>query len=259
MKDLLTSEKPYKLLKVAKERGFKVPPAWKNLWINANKDGALQVRGTDTKGRVIRLYNAEAMQANAEAKFNRLKEFTLDFPKILKEIEKELETCEEAKVLYVISKTGMRVGSERDRQAKVKAYGVSTLTSDHVTVKGSTVIFDFTGKKGVTIHQEISDKKIVELVKAKDGKLFNTNEDKTLSYLKRISGKDYLVKDFRTYIGTSTAIKAIKSMDAPTNQKEYVTLVKKVCQIVADKLGNTPTVAKESYIAPEVFDVWEIK
>jgi DNA topoisomerase I len=243
---------------LSRERGLKVPPAWVDLWLNENRSAPLQLRGKDSKGRLNRLYLASAMEENAVAKFNRLKEFTKDFPSILKKIEQDIDTKDEAKILYIIAKTGMRVGSERDRKAKVQAYGVSTLASEHVSVSGEVVTFNFIGKEGVKQNHSIKDKKIAELVSGKEGKLFSTSEDKVLNYLKKLTGKDYLVKDFRTYVGTYTALKAIKKLPKPTSEKEKASFIKQVCIKVSEVLGNTPIMAKESYIAPECWDLLEI-
>jgi DNA topoisomerase-1 len=178
-------------------------------------------------------------------------------------IEAALETSDEAKVLYLIDKTGFRIGSDNETGAKVKAYGASTLTSDHVRVNGNKVTFEFVGKKGVKQSQTIDDPKIAAMVKGKQGRLFNTNDSKVRDYLKNISGKkDFKVKDFRTYVATTTALEASDRLpppsDKPMTAKEKATKIMDVAKEVSRKLGNTPVMARDSYIDPMVFDRYEV-
>lgn len=254
----ITGKTRKELFAITKERGLTVPPAWKELWVNVDPKGALQVRGIDAKGRRQAVYSAEHTAAAAREKFERLKDFTARFPKLVQQIEKDFDTKDEAKVLSLISKTGFRVGSDRDRKAKVKAYGASNLQADHIKIKGSKIDFAFTGKKGVSITHTLTDKKLADYLKDKQGRLFQTNDLKIRSYMKEIGFGDFKVKDFRTFMGTSTALEEIKKMPVPTNEKEYAASVNAVCKVVAAQLGNTPTVAKASYISPEVWSEWAL-
>ena len=241
-------------LEEAKVRGINVPKAWTNVQVSNSKNSALQVTGKDSKGRTQRIYSAEHSAKASAEKFARLKEFTSMKSQLDSKIMKDFNKSEEAKTLYLISKTGFRMGSTRDRGAKVKAFGASTLTSDHITVKGNTISFKFTGKKGVTIQKTITDAGLAKAFSGKTGKLTNTSEKKVRAYLAKIDG-NFKVKDFRTYKGTATAIRTIKSMPVPKNAKERKVAIATVAKTVAKTLGNTPAVAKSSYIAPEVWSM----
>jgi DNA topoisomerase-1 len=63
-------------------------------------------------------------------------------------------------------------------------------------------------------------------------------------------------KDFRTAVGTKTARDAMNSIKSPSSQKEYERAVRSVAKTVSERLGNTPTVALQSYIDPLVFAKW---
>lgn len=247
----------------AKARGYKVPPAWENVWVNPDPNAALQVKGTDSKGRSQSIYSAKHHDLASMKKFNRLKQFGEARKQFMPKIEDDLETRDEAKVLYLIDKTGFRVGSDTETGAKVKAYGASTLTSDHVSVNGSKVTFEFIGKKGVKQSQTIDDPKIAAMVKGKKGRLFNTSDSKVRDYLKTVSGKkDFKVKDFRTYVATATALEASDRLpppsDKPMTAKEKTSKIMEVAKEVSRKLGNTPVMARDSYIDPMVFDKYEV-
>jgi len=251
-----------KAFETAKSRGYKVPPAWKNVWVNPDPDAALQVKGTDAKGRSQSIYSSKHHDAAAMKKFNRLKQFGAARKEFMLKIEADMRSSDEAKVLYLIDRTGFRIGSDTETGAKVKAYGASTLTSDHVKVNGSKVTFEFVGKKGVTQSHTIDDAKIAAMVSGKKGRLFNTSDSKVRDYLKSISKKDFKVKDFRTHVATSTALEASDRIPPPSTQamtaKEKAHKIMEVSKIVAKKLGNTPTMARDSYIDPMVFDRWEV-
>ena len=56
-----------------KERGFVVPPAWRNLWINPDKDSYCVAKGRDSKNRLHGVYTVDYQNARKVIKFNRLK------------------------------------------------------------------------------------------------------------------------------------------------------------------------------------------
>jgi DNA topoisomerase-1 len=253
-------EKDRLVMIAAKERGHTVPPAWRDVWLNDDPAGDMQVKGKDAKGRTQYLYSINHNTRQAALKFERVKQFTKEYPEMAKKIEKDMETSEEAKVLYLISKTGFRIGDEKDTKAKVKAYGASNLTSEHIKITGETVSFDFIGKEGVHQKHTVEDPKLAKMLKGKKGSLFNTKPAKIHAYLDGISENHYKVKDFRTFVATSTALHAIKTLDPPPppmDQKAYEKAVNAVAKLVSAKLGNTPKMARDSYIDPTVFKGWQ--
>jgi len=261
--NILQSKSPQDrvVLVAARERKIVVPPAWTNLWISSDKSADLQVKGKDAKGRTQYLYTVNARNRNDAKKFNRLKSFSMDFPALTARIGQDLDSSEEAKVLYLISKTGFRVGGEGDTGAEKQAYGASTLLASHVSVEGHKVQFNFVGKKGVAQSHSIEDPKIVAMVRGKKGKLFDTNSGQVRTYLKSISGgKDYKVKDFRTYIATSIALVEAGKLvpPPPKTEKEKNNKIMQVAKVVAARLGNTPQMARDSYIDPAVFSRWSL-
>jgi DNA topoisomerase-1 len=198
----------------------------------------------------------------AGEKFSRLKDFTAAMPKLQSRIKGDLDspdadqrTREAAAALYLIERTGFRVGSDRETGADKQAFGATTLRSEHVKVDGDKVSFSFVGKKGVDIEKTITDGRLARLLAprvAAGGRLFNTSDSQVRDYLHSIDG-DFKVKDFRTYIGTTTALKEISRMPVAKDEKEFARLQLAVSKKVSETLGNTPTVAKASYIDPAVW------
>ena len=196
------------------------------------------------------------MEAQAVKKFERVREFSGDYNEIERKIDSD--TSEEAKVLYLITKTGFRVGGEGDTGADEQAYGASTLTSDHVSVDGDKVLFNFKGKHGKDQVHYVQDQRLAEMVKDKSGRLFETNHSKILKYVKQLApGKNYKVHDFRTHIATETALSAMQGVTPPTTAKELEKAIMTVATTVSKKLGNSPKMARDSYIDPLVFQSWK--
>lgn len=250
----------------ARRAALKIPPAWTDVKINTDPNADLQATGTDSKGRTQYRYSAEHSETAAAEKFARLKEFSKELPSIREKVAADLkdgtpEQKEAAAVLTLIDRTGFRIGSERETGAEKDAYGASTLLSDHVTIDGDKITFNFVGKKGVDIEKTVTDRQLASLLAprvAAGGKLFNTSDDKVRDYLHSRDG-DFKVKDFRTYHGTTEALKTMQSMPIPKTAKDYEKARKEVGKVVASHLGNTPAVALTSYIDPAVFGKWKSK
>ena len=243
----------------------KIPPAWTNVRVATDPNSDLLAKGVDAKGRVQSVFSQKHWTEAAAAKFARTKELLEKFDAIVAENAKNLSDkahTENAVVLALIMKTGIRPGSDKDTGAEKKAFGATTLEARHVVTDGENVRLKFIGKKGVALDIPIDDKDLARIIReraakvSRTSKLFGTDNGKLLAYSHSMDGGGFKTKDFRTAVGTKTAIATIATMSAPTNPKEYVKRVKDVAKVVARKLGNTPTVALQSYIDPSVFSGW---
>jgi len=223
----------------------------------------LQAIGRDSKGRRVYLYSAEHMGMATAAKFSRLKIFSKAYPSLMNRVKKDINDSEEALVLYLIAKTGFRIGSNAETLADVKAIGASTLRCSHISIDGNRIAFDFVGKKGIRVNKVLKDNFLARHIAGRcsnvtDNQIFKTTDNKIRLYLNSISSDfRFTVKDFRTYLGTLTAFRKIKAMPIPQNIRELKRYKKEVGKTVANELGNSPTIALNSYVAPEVFCVWE--
>jgi DNA topoisomerase-1 len=251
--------------------GQPIPPAWRNVYVNPDpkscKEGCLAVRGRDAAGRIQGLYSKEHRGGQSEEKFSRVKELDGKIMAVVSENDKNLKgpQAENASVLRLIIATGIRPGSDDDTKAAKQAYGATTLLGKHVYKTGDGVELRFTGKKGVDLTIRVNDPKVAKEVLSrasaagKGGRLYDTNYKSLWTYTKELDGKGYLPKDFRTLMGTRLAVDAMKKIKVPTNEKEYKKAVKEVATQVSSKLGNTPTIALQSYINPAVWGQWRKK
>jgi DNA topoisomerase-1 len=137
------------------------------------------------------------------------------------------------------------------------------LQCTHVGIKTDKLAFTFTGKKGISVYKELKDGFLAQAInrhcKSKSERnIFKTNDEKIRAYLEKISGgAGFTVKDFRTYMGTLAALRKIRTMSSPRSVSEFRRFRKEVGRAVGEELGNTPTIALNSYVSPEVFCAWE--
>jgi DNA topoisomerase-1 len=250
--------------KLVTPSGGKVPPAWTDVWVTTDPASPIQAIGRDSKGRKVYLYSTDQMGRANAAKFSRMRAFARAYPRLVRKIGLDKGKSEEAVVLYLISKTGFRIGSEEETQAQVKAFGASTLRCSQVAVAGDRVEFDFTAKKGVHVSKTLRDSFLATNLSRRcnqdsDQKIFKTSEYHIRNYLRSVQhGDDFEVKDFRTYLATTVALRQIKKLPMPQTGRQYKKLRKEVAETVARELGNTARIALKSYIPPEVFCRWEV-
>ena len=197
-------------------------------------------------------------------------------PEVLKTFEGKLNTAEHGSMEHqgallgsIIAHTGLRPGSEKSAK-KHEHYGVSTLRPEHVTVNGDSVNFDFIGKSGKRNTATIQDASIakamaVYLKGKKEGEpIFQS--DRVVKTAGKFMPKGMKLKDMRTIKATQTAAKLLEGVPLPPPltgnvSKDKLLLaraLKEVSERVAEILNNTPAIARESYIHPEVIRYWAI-
>ena len=204
----------------------------------------------------------EDLDENAKKKYQRITSLQKQFDSIWKENNLIIDKDEKAACLALIMKTGIRPGSDTDTHAKKKAYGATTLEGRHVIQKDGKVSLQYVGKKGVDLNISVNDPELAKmLIERKNkvgdnGRIFRTTDKKLLEYSHSLDGGEFKTKDFRTHIGTTTAIAIIKKESPPKDFKEYKSKVMQVAKQVCIKLGNTPIVCLQAYIDPRVFSSW---
>ena len=251
-------------------QGVKIPPGWKNVEVNHDPKGDLQVVGTDAKGRGQAIYSDAHWAESAAAKYARVNEMHAKFEDMMAEnaanaAKGDEKLAHHADAVETVAKMGIRPGSDVDTGAEKKAFGATTLVGSHIVHDGDSVRLRFVGKKGVNLDLPVHDKALAAklAVRAKDagpfGRLFPGVSDSSLrDYVHSLDGGDFKVKDFRTRLANDVAMKQVAGMKAPTDAKSYKKAVTDVAKAVSTKLGNTPSVALASYINPSVFSSWRM-
>lgn len=168
----------------------------------------------------------------------------------------------------LLDRGAFRIGTEPYAQHN-GTFGIATIRRDHVRVRGDAIEFDYGGKGGIRVTSEIVDGPVAEVVRRLKGRrgggeeLFaykagarwrDVRSDDINEYVKEHTGGGFTAKDFRTWHATVLAaagLAATGGARGPTAQRRAIAAV---VRDVADHLGNTPTVAGNSYIDPRVLD-----
>jgi hypothetical protein len=202
------------------------------------------------------------LDVNSQAKYKRIAHLNTQFESVKEQNDSKAHKDERAACLKLIISTGIRPGSDKDTHAKKKAYGATTLEGRHVVEENGIIYLRYVGKKGVDLNIPVHDKEVASMllkrkkVAGENGKIFDTRADKLSEYTHSLDGGEFKTKDFRTHLGTVTAINIIKSENPPKTEQEYRKKVMLVAKMVSAKLGNTPVVALQAYINPLVFSGW---
>ena len=253
-----------------------IPPAWKDVWIAAGPRAKLQATGYDKAGRKQYLYNASYRAAQENAKYNRLILFGERLPDLRAAMSEHLDRDEldrervSAVALRMISLGWFRVGSER--YTRDGTYGVTTLQRRHIEVRGRRIKLSFPSKAGIRVRSELVDDDLADavrgLLKVKggahvfkyrwEGDLHNLTSNGLNDYVKTHLGEEFTAKDFRTWGGTLLAAVYFAELagkqGVPDSETEQKRSISSVMRRVADQLGNTPAVTRESYVSPAVVE-----
>ncbi|HEY7590600.1 MAG TPA: hypothetical protein VH723_06375 [Candidatus Limnocylindrales bacterium] len=260
---------------VARIRSLAIPPAWTDVWICRWPNGHIQATGRDARGRKQHRYHPRWHEARDESKFDRMVAFAGALSAIRERCDADLAKpgLPREKVLAAVVRllelTLIRVGN--DEYARLnQSFGLTTLRDRHARIEGSRVRFRFRGKGGLQHEVGLRDRRLATVIKRcqelpgqelfqyvdDDGEVRDVASDDVNDYLRDIAGSDFSAKDFRTWAGTVLAYRALRALqpaDTPTDAKRNVVAA---IRETAGRLGNTPAVARKSYVHPAVLEAY---
>jgi DNA topoisomerase IB len=167
-----------------------------------------------------------------------------------------------------------RVGGE-DYAVENESYGLATIHKRHVQLLDDHRLrFDYPAKSGQRRVQSIVDAEVFEIVSElkrrrggspellayREGRRWRDLKSADINaYVKDVTGGDFSAKDFRTWNATVLAAVAlaVSGPAAQASQRARKRAINRAVKEVAHYLGNTPAVARASYIDPRVFDRFE--
>jgi len=260
---------------LARIEALRIPPAWRDVWISPRANAKLQATGVDSAGRVQYLYHPEFRARQEQAKFDKLVSFGEKLPVLraamAEHIEQEPLSFEwtAAVAVRLINLGWFRVGDERYAK-RFRTFGITTLRRGHVQVRGSRITFRFRGKHRALIRTALVDEELADAVRklraAKGGRrlfryvneetggLCNLTGRKLNDYIQEYMGEDFTAKDFRTWGGTLLAAVALGEHGVAESETEAKRTIAAVMRTVGARLGNTPAVARASYVSPAVVE-----
>jgi DNA topoisomerase I len=256
-------------------KALAVPPAWRDVWICPDPDGHLQATGRDARGRKVYRYHPDYRAHRDQAKFDRLADFGAVLGAVRRQVQRDLDRRglprEKvlAAVVALLEATMIRVGNEEYARAN-QSYGLTTLRGRHAKPDGQAVRFVFKGKSGKQHRVCLDDRRLARIVRRcqelpgqllfqyvdEDGDARAVTSSDVNEYLRETSGMDVTAKDFRTWMGTLLAATTLAKTKRPKSDQLAQRRLTTVIEVVADKLGNTPAVARSGYVHPAVVDGW---
>jgi DNA topoisomerase IB len=263
-------------LVVERIRALAVPPAWEDVWICSDPRGHIQATGVDAKGRRQYRYHDEWREERDREKHERIVRFAKRLPSLRARVEEDLsrEGMPKERVLAcavrLLELGFFRIGGEA-YAAENETFGLATLHKEHVRVQGDALVFDYDAKSGQHRLCEVVDPDVREVVlalrrrrspatedllayKDDDGRWVDIRSSDINGYLQEHLGGGFSAKDFRTWVGTVLAAAGLAAQEPADSEATQRRVVAAVVKDVADQLGNTPAVARSSYIDPRVVD-----
>lgn len=254
-------------------RALVIPPAWTDVRISPDPLGHIQAVGMDAAGRRQYLYHADWRVRRDEEKFERMVEFAHALPVLRERVSTDLSLrgVPKARALAcavrLLDHAFFRVGSEAYARQN-GSFGLATVRKEHVTVRRDLVVFDFVAKSGKRHVQEIADVDVLpvirtmrrrrngghELLAYREGDRWRDIRSSDINeYIRDAAGGDFSAKDFRTWHATVLAAVHLALAHAEsTSLTSRRRVVSGAVREVARFLGNTPAVARASYIDPRV-------
>jgi DNA topoisomerase-1 len=254
-----------------------IPPAWRKVWISPHANGHIQALGTDVAGRRQYLYHQKWQEERAEEKFDRVLEMSGALPEMRRQIAADLKRrglVRErvlALALHLLDLGYFRAGGEQYAEEN-NSFGLATLLCEHVSLHRDSVEFDYPAKSGVRRTLELDDAEAVRAVRAlvrrrgpeerllvcrKSDQCIDLHAEDLNARFKELVGAEYTVKDLRTWHGTVLAAAAFIDADPPVDPKVIKRVESAVMKEVSGALGNTPAVARASYVDPRVLRGYE--
>lgn len=262
---------------------LKIPPAWVEVAISPSVKSKLQAVGKDGAGRWQYRYHESFTRRQQEEKYRRIVGFARALPRMRRRVSADLRrkglgrdkvlAC----MLRILGTCFIRPGSQVYAEEN-GSFGLATLRARHVKVVGDTVYFDFPGKSGQHQHRELRDRRVATLVRQllkvpgrdvfkfvlDDGHVMDVRRRHLNEYIQEVMGPDYSAKDFRTWAGTlicacalARARQRVKQTMAQAGPKAAKKTMVAAVREAAEHLGNTPAVARSSYIYPSVLAMFE--
>lgn len=241
-----------------------VPPAYGDVWICPRADGHLQATGRDARGRKQYRYHPDWTSFRSETKFSQLPDFGAALPRIRRRVDADLRgeagelSFALAAVVTLIDRLALRVGHP-EYAAENGSYGATTLRMKHVRVRDDAIRLAFTAKGGKRVQRTLKDKRLHRILHAlddlpgrelirwidADGVSHGVASEAVNAYLADSAAiPGATAKTFRTWRGTLSAFGVAV--------KEEALSLRLMAETAAETLHNTPTIARKSYIHPDV-------
>ncbi|MDP5029215.1 DNA topoisomerase IB [Paraglaciecola sp.] len=248
---------------ISRLNGLAFPPAYKNVWFCPEENGHILATGYDSKDRKQYRYHPIFTEQQDAKKYQACSVFGRKLPLLRARLDEALQGDRLdyertlAAVVRLMDLGAVRVGNERNVKRN-KSYGATTLRARHAKLTGKTIRLKYRAKSGKEREVNISDRVLSAVIKElqdlpgqhlfqyiEDGSRCNVSSTDINNYIQTIMGDEFSAKHFRTWRGSVIAFKQLYNAKGALRLNSMLDEVSTV-------LGNTPTIARNSYIHPDI-------
>jgi DNA topoisomerase-1 len=244
-----------------------LPPAYRDAWYCPRANGHIQAVGWDDKGRKQYRYHSDFRSKREAAKYDGCAGFGQRLPKLRARVEADLALTglsrekAVAAVVRLLDIGHIRVGNEGYVKAN-NSFGATTLRNRHAKLTGSALKLQFKAKSGKIRQMTITDRSLVRFVKKchdlpgqhlfqwldAEGEAHPVSSSDVNEYIRDAMGEDFTAKHFRTW---GASVMAFEALVGATKDIGLNTML----EPVTAALGNTPSIARKSYVHPLLIDI----
>jgi DNA topoisomerase I len=257
---------------LARIRTLAIPPGWADVWISPDPLGHIQATGVDSRGRTQYRYHQMWREQREEQKFEHMLRFAAALPALRAVTIRDLRRRDmtrsrvAASAVRLIDLGLFRLGGERYAELD-HHYGAATLEKRHVTLHRDAAVFDYVAKEGKHRELAVTDEAVLSTVRAlarADNGLdalfcfeeaagwHRLHSHDISAYIAENAGAHFTAKEFRTWNATVLMALFLVNASAPVSARAAKRTINASVRAVADWLGDTPTVARASYIDPRL-------
>lgn len=246
-----------------------IPPAYVDVWISPHANGHLQATGRDARNRKQYRYHVTWSAQRSALKFQQLARLGATLPALRRWIADRLRGeigdryTAIAAALALIDRAALRVGDPQ-YTADYGSHGVTTLRNRHVRFDGTSIRLLYTAKGGARVDKSVTGARLQKVLHKSrdlpgaellnwiddDGTTRSLRSEQLREVLEEVCGAHVTPKTLRTWSGTHAAF--MVAMDAPQ------LTIKAMAEAAAERLHNTPAIARSSYIHPRVIALSEL-
>lgn len=257
-------------------KALAVPPAYANVRFAADPAAHLQAIGEDAAGRLQYRYHPKWAEVREALKARRLAGLAKSLPAVRRAVGRCLSLEEidrrfvAASIIELVSLTAIRAGGEeyaRERGTR----GATTLLKSNVRLADKRLVtLSFKAKGGKIIGKRVRNARLhaalTRLLELPGRRLFQYREGDTVrpmraaevnAFLQEVAGRRISLKDFRTLVASSAALKALAATEPADSERQRRRQVREAVIEVAEELANTPTVCRTSYVHDAVIAAFE--
>jgi DNA topoisomerase-1 len=254
-----------------------IPPGWKDVWISPDPLGHIQATGIDSRARTQYRYHQVWREQRDAQKFAHMLRFAGALPALRSAAVRDLggrrldRDRVSAAAVRLIDLGLFRIGGEKYAELD-HHYGATTLQKSDVTVVRGGVAFDYIAKEGKRRTITVTDEAVRATVRAlirsgndlgplfcfQDGGMWRPLHSHVVSsYIATRAGGHYTAKEFRTWNATVLMALLLANTDPAPTTRSRMSAITAAVREVADWLGDTPAVARSSYIDPRIISRYE--